>query len=159
MRSLLPSPPVLAALILLACSSASAGEAKRNSGRGHRAPEQSSVFNLTVPDHAYDMILTRPERDCVTLSVLAYQDYEGCVAYGPKPGEYPMQTPLQSFKKGLPVKVVLEGLEADTRYYYQLRVRSSGGAEFESSPESTFHTARAPGQPFTFTMTGRLASR
>lgn len=153
MRSLFPRSLALAALVFLSCLSASAGEAQRNAGRGHRAPEQASVFHLTVPDHAYDLILTRPERESVTLSVLAYQDSEGWVAYGAKSGEYPMRTPRQSFKKGLPVTIVLGGLEADTRYYYQLRVRRAGEAESENSPENTFHTARAPGQPFTFTMT------
>ena len=71
-------------------------------------PGTANHFNVAVPAHAYDLILARPEKNSVTLSVLAYQDMEGLVAYGTQTGAYTMQTPVQQFKKGVPVELVLE---------------------------------------------------
>jgi hypothetical protein len=117
------------------------------------ASQPANVFLLTVPAHAYDLILARPEKTAVTLSVLAYQDMEGCVAYGTKMGTYTTQMPVQPLKKGVPVEMVIGGLQANTRYFYQFRWRTPGAQDFTSSPEYTFQTARPAGGSFTFTLT------
>ena len=132
---------------------APASDAKPAVPRGHRAPGTTNYFNVAVPAHAYDLILARPEKNSVTLSVLAYQDMEGFVAYGTQPGACAMQTPVRQFKKGAPVELVIGALQADTRYYYQFRSRPPGAEQFTNSPEYAFHTARPPGGSFTFTLT------
>jgi hypothetical protein len=133
---------------------AEAGDAKPAASRGHRAPGTVNQFQLDVPAHAYDLILARPERDSVTLSILAYEDLEGYVTYGVQSGTYTAHTPVQPFKKGTPVEVVVGGLHAATRYYYQFRCRAAGAERLSSSPEYAFHTARPAGDAFfTFTMT------
>lgn len=121
--------------------------------RGHNAPPGGSVFNVAVPPHPYDVILARPENNAITLKVLAYQDMEGLIAYGTQSGIYTTTTPVQPFKKGVPVEVVLGGLRPDTRYFYQFRWHVAGAEPFANSPEYAFHTARAPGGSFNFTMT------
>ena len=131
----------------------SAREATPAVGRGHRGQGATNYFNLAVPAQTYDLILARPEKDSITLSVLVYQDLEGSVAYGTKSGSCTMQTPVRQFKKGAPVELVMGGLQAGTRYYYQFRSRSPGAEQFTNSPEYTFHTARLPGGSFTFTLT------
>ena len=112
-----------------------------------------SLFFLNVPAHPYDVILARPEKTTVTLSVLAYQDMEGYVAYGTKMGTYTTQMPMQPLKKGMPVEMLLGGLQANTRYFYQFRWRLPGTQDFTNSPEYTFQTARPAGGSFTFTLT------
>ncbi len=82
-----------------------------------------------------------------------YEDSEGYVAYGTHSGTYATETPLQRFKKGVPVELVIDGLQANSRYYYRFHWRSTGAKRFDSSPEYSFHTARSPGSTFTFTMT------
>ena len=99
------------------------------------------------------MILARPEKNSVTLSVLAYQDLEGFVAYGTSSGACTLQTPVRLFKKGAPVELVLGTLQANTRYYYQFHSRPPGAGQFTNSPEYSFQTARPPGSSFTFTLT------
>jgi len=42
-------------------------------------PTQNST-SLSVPAHPFDVVLGRPTRDSVTVSVLAYQNAEGCIA-------------------------------------------------------------------------------
>ena len=131
----------------------SASAAQPAAQRGHRDRKPASSFNVAVPAHAYDLILARPESNSITLSILAYEDMEGFVAYGPQAGDYTVQMSMRQFKKGVPVELLIGGLRANNRYYYQFRWRAAGAEQFSNSPEYTFHTARPPGSTFTFTMT------
>ena len=92
--------------------------------------QRASSFNLVVPAHPYDLILARPESSSISLSVLAYQDGDGIVAYGPHAGAYTTQTPVQKLRSGVPVEVVVSPLHANTRYYYRFRWRPRGAAAF-----------------------------
>ena len=98
------SPFIRFSLIGLA---APAGDAQPANPRGHRAPQTTNYFNVTVPAHEFDLILARPEKNSVTLSVLAYQDMEGLVAYGVQSGTYTLRSPVQQFKKGVPAELVM----------------------------------------------------
>ena len=152
-------PKIMLSCLSLLCTlsllgpGVSASAAQPAAQRGHRARGPASSFNVAVPAHAYDLILARPESNSITLSILAYEDMEGFVAYGPQAGDYTVQMPVRQFKKGVPVELVIGGLQANNRYYYQFRWRAAGAEQFSNSPEYTFHTARPPGSTFTFTMT------
>jgi hypothetical protein len=111
------------------------------------------TFNVAVPAHPFDLILVRPEANSIALSIVAYDEREGYVAYGGQPGAGTMQTPVRRFARGEAATVTLTGLEPDTRYYYQFRSRVVGADTFSSAPEASFHTARPPGATFTFTLT------
>ena len=124
-----------------------------NPKHGHQPPGTTNQFNTTVPDHPFDLILARPEKNSVTLSVLAYQDLEGSVTYGTQPATVTTELPVMHFKKGEPVEVFMGGLQPNTPYYYKFRSRPPGTGEFTDSPEYSFHTARPPGSAFTFTLT------
>ena len=114
----------------------------------------TNYFNVAVPAHAYDLILARPEKTSVTLSVLAYQDMEGFVAYGTQPGAvHQSDADASGSKPECRLNWSLAPLQADTQYYYQFHSRLAGAPSFTNSPEYTFHTARPPGSTFTFTMT------
>jgi hypothetical protein len=128
-------------------------DAKPDNGHGHRAQGETNYFNVAVPAHAFDLILARPEKNSVTLSVLAYQDLEGFLVYGTNSGACTNQTPVGQFKNGAPVELVIGALQANTRYYYQFRSRPPGSGPFTNSQEYTFQTARSPGSGFTFTLT------
>ena len=132
---------------------ASAQNATLEKAHGHRAQSGTNIFNVAVPAHPYDLILARPARTSVTLSVLAYRDLEGVVAYGAQPGAASAQTSVRPLKAGVPAEFVLGPLEPDTKYFYQFRSRPVGAASFTSSPEFSFHTARASGGTFAFTLT------
>ena len=110
-------------------------------------------FQLKVPQHSYDLILNRPERDRIGLSILAYEDLEGFLTYQPEKGSPVVKTVQQSFLNGTPVEVPLEKLSLDTSYVYQFHYRKPGAAEFTVSPVFSFHTARLPGKSFRFTLT------
>jgi len=126
----------------------------RQFARGHRGQGATNYFNVAVPAHAYDLILARPEKNAITLSVLAYLDMEGSVAYGVQSGTCTTPTPVRQFKQGAPVELVLGGLEANTPVLLSISFARASAEPFTNSPEYTFHTARPPGSSFTFTLTG-----
>ena len=88
---------IASAVVIIACK-ISAQDAKPENGHGHRGQAVTNYFNVTVPAHAYDLILARPERNSVTLSALAYQSMEGFVTYGTQPGAGTNQTLIRQFK-------------------------------------------------------------
>ena len=135
-------------IVLLICAGLVAQAADERPARkgGSRQPVQTSNCN-DVPAHPFDLILGRPTSNAVTISVLCYADTEGWLAYGTQRGDLSSRTPTRSFKQGQPAETLLAGLQADTRYFYQLRSARTNSAEF------TFHTARPPGSTFTFTIT------
>src|SRR5690606_9246591 len=51
-----------------------------------------------------------------------------------------------------PFEFVIDGLQADTRYYYRLRYRQDGITEWDLGEEHSFMTQRAPGESFVFTI-------
>ncbi|MFM7748905.1 MAG: hypothetical protein ACKPB0_00630, partial [Opitutaceae bacterium] len=120
-------------------------------GRGE-AKMPTPAFRTEVPAQEYDLILGRPTRDSVVLSVLCYQEREGQVAFGFEPGRLDQITPLRRFAAGHPAEVALTGLPANARAYYEFRSRRVGAGEFERTPERSFHPARPPGAAFTFTV-------
>ncbi len=110
------------------------------------------AFRTEVPAHPVDLILGRPTKKAITLSVLAYEDTEGYAAYGTQPGQYLNETTKQRFVKGEAVELLIAPLEPNTRYHYQFRSRAPGTAAFSTDAEGTFMTARPPGSTFTFTV-------
>jgi len=130
------------------------GQSERLKGdHGHRAPSGANFFNVTVPVHDFDLIFARPESHAITISALAYRNLEACIVYGTQSSACTNQTSLRILKAGTPGEFVLASLQADTKYFYRFCWRSAGSASFTNSAESSFHTARAPGTSFTFTMT------
>jgi len=119
-------------------------------GRAAKRGPQSEVFHTSVPDHPFDVILTRPTNRSVTASILAYSNTDGYVEFGVSRGTYPSKTATFSLQKGVHREVLLEPLQPDTRYFYRLRHRAAGASDFAASAEWTFHTQRVPGAPFTF---------
>ena len=137
--------PCWAVILLCTGIMVQAAEEKPARKRGSRQPVQNSKCN-DVPAHPFDMVLGRPTSSSVTLSVLCYEDTAGCIAYGLDARKLTHSTPSRHFAKGEPAEILLPALKQDTRYFYQLRLAGTNSGAF------TFHTARAPGSPFTFTI-------
>ena len=105
-----------------------------------------------VPDHLFNIMMGRLTDRSVTVRVLFHEDREGVVTYGPKGHESASKTKAVQFKAGQPVDVMLDSLDANTRYYYRLHYRKAGADSSDQSNEFTFHTQRAAGRSFTFTV-------
>lgn len=101
-----------------------------------------------------NIILGRPTDRQVTVNVLFNTDQESFfIEYGDTPGSLLQQTPLRTGLRGRTAfEELVAGLEPNRRYYYRLRFRAAGQSSYGTSAEYTFHTQRAPGSTFTFTL-------
>ncbi|MEI7902566.1 MAG: hypothetical protein WCK89_20140, partial [bacterium] len=103
---------------------------------------------------AYDLILGRPTDQSITVSMLSSNALQVYVEYGTVPGVYAGQTALTNSAAARPVEMELTGLQADTLYTYRLRYRETGAPSYRAGEAHTFHTQRAPGSAFTFSLQG-----
>lgn len=119
-----------------------------NGGGGARMP--TLLFRTEVPDHPYDLILARPTCESITLSVLTYRDVRAAIVYGEAVDALTARVPVRAFLGGKPQEVVLGGLKANARYFYQFRPEPAAG--MEPSAAGGFTTARPASSTFTFTV-------
>jgi hypothetical protein len=142
------------AIALLIVVVAAAGHAqergRRGSGEGRdQARMPTLAFRTEVPAHDYDLILGRPTKDAVTLSVLAYREISAGLAYGLEPEKLDRELPVREFKPGQPADWVIEGLQPGTRYFYQFRPAKAAGG-IPAGAASSFTTAAPAARPFAF---------
>jgi Calcineurin-like phosphoesterase len=93
-------------------------------------------------------ILGRPTATSVTINVVPAKAMDIYAEYGATAGAYDRRSSAVSAPGGSPVEIVINPLQANTRYYYRLRYGSAVGQEH------TFMTQRAPGSTFTFDIQG-----
>ena len=95
-------------------------------------------------------LLGRPTDHSITVQVFFDSPVEACIQYGTVSGIYPNQTTWLSFAAGDPVELLVDGLAADTKYYYRLCFRPPGAILFTTRPTYSFHTQRSEGSSFSF---------
>lgn len=124
-----------------------------------------TAFKTEVPARAIDVVLARPTNTSIAVSVACYEPgpSEGYVEFRRDDAAPIQKTPLQPLPAGTPVLFALDGLSPNTAYVYRVRYRRAATAgsvpakpatvgEFVSTEYFTFHTQRAAGQAFTFTI-------
>lgn len=74
--------------------------------------------------------------------------------YGTTSGTYNHSTATFTTTANIPLKITLTGLATNTRYFYRIRYKESGAAQYTSGEECTFYTQRAKGSMYKFTITG-----
>jgi len=97
-------------------------------------------------------LLGRPTATSVTVNVVAASDLDAYFEQGTSSGRYKTRTATATYAAGTPIVVTLGGLKADTQYYYRMRYRLHGAKAFSAGAEHSFHTQRAAGSAFTFTV-------
>ena len=98
------------------------------------------------PSSAVSLILGRPTGDSITASLLSATDQQVSLDYGTAPGSYPDHGSPIALQANAPQAVELSRLTPDTTYYYRLIVNGT------LQGEHRFHTQRAPGSAFSFTI-------
>jgi phosphodiesterase/alkaline phosphatase D-like protein len=106
----------------------------------------SSVATFTATE-----LLGRPTDTSITVNVVPSANGQVYFKYGTATGVYTDQTSTAALMNGTPTEVVIQGLTPNTRYYYRM-VSSENGNEWVDGDEHSFHTQRAPGSTFTFTI-------
>jgi hypothetical protein len=98
-------------------------------------------------------LLGRPTDTSISISIVPDEEISVYYEYGTSPGTYTVQTSTEIATGGQPHVVVIDGLTPDTRYYYRMQYSTDSGSTWEARSENSFHTQRAPGSTFTFTVT------
>jgi hypothetical protein len=132
---------VLSALILFACGRTG------NGNGGNKDSQQKTEIMLTE-----NVILGSPEGTSIKISMIWDKAGEAYVSYGQVSGSPENESGVTSVQAGVPLVISLEGLHEDAQYYYQVHFRISGESSFSDTGEYRFHTARAPGSSFSFTV-------
>ena len=103
--------------------------------------------NIKAPE-----LLGRPTDNSVMVNVVGNVDLEVFAEYGPTTGTYTYQTSTITRPADEPIELVMDGLQANTRYYYRIVYREVGTSTWIERDEHSFMTQRAPGSTFTFTI-------
>jgi hypothetical protein len=98
-------------------------------------------------------LLARPTDHSITLNVVSSSALDAYIEYGTSSGVYSFSTSTVTQAANEPIVIVIDGLSANTKYYYRLRYRISGGGAFSARAEHTFCTQRPAGSTFTFDIT------
>jgi hypothetical protein len=74
------------------------------------------------------------------------------IQYGKTSGKYESETGASSLQKDQPFKQKITGLDKNSLYYYRVCHCTTGEAGFSAGAEGSFHTQRAIGESFIFTI-------
>lgn len=110
------------------------------------------LSTFTLEAQVPNIILGRPTDTSITASILFTQNTSFYVELGLSSGNYTKTSNTYNGVAQTPFELDLSPLNPDTKYYYRLLYKTNGNNSFLSSPEYSFHTQRAIGQSFTFTM-------
>jgi len=119
-------------------------------------PATGSQLTNTAPITANftgQELLGRPTDHSITLNVVSSSAIQAYIEYGTTSGTYTNTTLTESQPANEPVVIVIDGLTADTKYYYKLVYSADAGSTWVERDEHSFRTQRPPGDTFTFDIT------
>lgn len=97
-------------------------------------------------------MLGRPTDRSVTVNLLGLVGMEAYAEFGAGDGPLTESTSPVRAEAGEPLEIVIDGLEPDTDYRYRIMYRSPGEGDFTPGSTGGFHTQRAAGEEYTFTI-------
>ncbi len=103
-----------------------------------------------MPMHS--LLLGRPTSQSVTVNAIIDLSGEVSYEYGTASGVYGTSTDPFACAAGEPVEAVINELNPNTQYYYRLRFRETSADPWVVGDEHSFHTQRAKGETFKFTI-------
>ena len=134
------------------------GEGTSDGFLSHESPGATTrditVTGTSAPLNLVDfnILLACPEDDSITVNLIPDSDVEFYIEYGVAPGTYSEQTSNYNGYEDEVIEFVIDGLSANTRYFYRIVYHETGVAEWNSGEEYSFITQRPPGSTFVFTI-------
>ena len=126
------------------------GFAQRNERQPKERPE--STFKTDVPAHDYDLILSRPTDQSITISILSNKNAEAYLVYYEK-SDKQNKTDVLKLNDNKPVETILANLKANSQYSYYVLYKAESEKDFTKSAIYNFHTQRTETDSFCFTLT------
>jgi len=124
------------------------GQGEQNDGGNPR----EELFYTVVPKHNFDIILGRPTKSSIVISVLTYNSVKGYISCSSPNGTIE-NTQTLSFKANEPVEIILNNLKPNTKYNYFFYYKIDDKQEFQKSNMFSFQTQREANNDFIFTVT------
>jgi len=109
-------------------------------------------YTNAVKAQTHSIILGRPTDVSITASIQFDYAVDCYLEYGTTSGVYTNTIPTFINTPNIPDEVDMQNLMPDTKYFYRMQYRNVGVGAFVPTPEYSFHTQRAPGSTFTFTL-------
>ncbi|HNP47370.1 MAG TPA: metallophosphoesterase [Bacteroidia bacterium] len=100
----------------------------------------------------HSIILGRPTDVSITASIQFDYDVDCYLEYGTNSGVYTNTIPVFNNTANIPDEKDLQNLMPDTKYYYRMQYRAVGAVAYTPTAEYSFHTQRAQGSTYTFTI-------
>ena len=112
-------------------------------------------FNpITIPiTFTGEELLGRPTDASISIKIVPDEAILLHYEYGTTSGVYTGQTTDQSASAGDPITTIIDGLAANTEYFYRMAYSTDGGSSWVTRDELSFYTQRAEGSEFTFDIT------
>ena len=112
-------------------------------------------FNtISMPiDFTGTELLGRPTDQSISIKIVPDEPISLFYEYGTVSGSYSGQTSTVAAAGGEPVTVVIDGLSANTEYFYRMQYSTDGGNTWIARDEYSFFTQRAKASSFTFDIT------
>jgi hypothetical protein len=98
-------------------------------------------------------LLGTPTDASIAINVVPDTSINLYYEYGTSSGSYAANTATELATGGEPHETTITGLSPDTRYFYRMQYQVPGDSGWVVRDEHTFHTARAVGEDFVFTVT------
>ena len=98
-------------------------------------------------------LLGRPTDTSISVSVVPNSNISLYFQYSQTSGGPYADTAIVTATAGEPKVVVINGLSANTKYYYRMQYSINGGTNWVVRPEHSFYTKRAAGSTYSFTIT------
>ncbi len=148
-RSLLPNPTLMVSeQVEVQSEPTLLGEIQPTATKKPKGKNPPVVATSTSPDFIATEITGRPTDKSITVNIVPATTMEIYYEYGTSSGVYTSQTPLQTALANEPLEILIDGLQANTRYYYRINYKGVSGVE------GSFVTQRASGSTFTFAIQG-----
>ena len=125
---------------------------KDNDKKGMAPFKESATFKNNIPDHLFDIIVSRPTDHSVLLSILSYDHLRGFVRYGTNKGDLNKISVKAEFGNDHAELLELDDLIANSRYYYQFVYYNNTDSSPRYSDIYFFQTARLKEAFFSFTI-------
>lgn len=138
-------------LICLTTNTFSQGKNRNNNGNGNNSRVQG-VFKTDIPKHTFDVILGRPTKTTITISLFSLEDLELTISYGLNSNKLDQKSKTFKVDSQKTNFMELSKLTPFSKYYYQINYKTKTDKEYQATAINSFQTDRNVGDNFTFSI-------
>lgn len=109
---------------------------------------------LGVTDPKLNIILGRPTKNSVAVSLLALEKCKAYIEYSYSKSRYSNKSAIVSLDPGNPTVIEISGLKSNSKVYYRYQYQTLTSTTFVQSKQYSFTTARNKNSAFSFTVQG-----